>query len=259
MGRPMDVDAAALVHQGLAVVPRVVAGLAARFPRHVDRAELARAGILGLVEAASRFDASRGVPFERFAATRVRGAVLDSVRSADWAPRSVRSAARRLELVEGSLTSRLGRAPSLDELCAELDMPRDEVFRVRAMVELATVSALDRVGTNGESGLACGDTLADRTQPEPVDVLERRELLGYLREAVEALPARQRRVIVGYFLDGSSSADLADELGVTESRISQLRTVALLSLRREIRGRYGTATPSERLPLVVQPPLATSA
>jgi RNA polymerase sigma factor for flagellar operon FliA len=259
MDRRVDPQVAALVERGLDVVPRIVAGLAAGFPRHVDRVELARAGMLGLVEAASRFDSSRGVPFERFAATRVRGAVLDSVRSVDWAPRSVRSAARRIDLVENSLTSRFGRAPTLDELCSELGMAPAEVLRVRALVELSAIGALDRVVGSGESGRTTGDALVDRSQPEPVEILERRELLAYLREALDALPDRQRRVISGYFLDGASSADLARELGVTESRISQLRTVALLSLRRNISGRYGPATPTPDAVAPVQAPLATSA
>ena len=91
----------------------VVFQVAVHFPRHVDREELATAGALGLVEAARRYDESRGVPFDRFAAQRIRGAILDAVRAADWAPRSVRNLARKLEAVEQRLATELGRVPTV--------------------------------------------------------------------------------------------------------------------------------------------------
>jgi RNA polymerase sigma factor for flagellar operon FliA len=138
-------------------------------------------------------------------------------------------------------------------------MAPEEVVRVRALVEIATIGALDRCVGEVDSGVAHGDTLVDPDQPEPVEVLERRELLVFLREALDELPPKQRRVVSGYFLEGATSAELARELGVTESRVSQLRTVALLSLRRSINGRYGPATPVVPASVPAQVPLATSA
>src|SRR6185436_19725775 len=115
-----------LIEEHLPLVGHVVFQVAAHFPRHVDRDELARAGALGLVEAAQRFDPRRGVPFNRFAAQRIRGAILDAVRSADWAPRSVRSLARKLEGVEQRLATELGRVPSAREMAEALGMTSDE-------------------------------------------------------------------------------------------------------------------------------------
>src|SRR3954454_22721134 len=106
---------AQLIEQHLPLVNHVVLQVAVRFPRYVDRQELARAGGLGLVEAAGRFDESRGVPFDRFAARRIRGAILDSVRAADWAPRSVRTFGRKLEQIEQELASTTGQTPSSTE------------------------------------------------------------------------------------------------------------------------------------------------
>src|SRR5437870_3934702 len=120
-----EADRAQLIEQHLPLVNHVVLQVAVRFPRYVDRTELARAGALGLVEAAGRYDESRGVPFDRFAARRIRGAILDSVRAADWAPRSVRTLARKLEMVEQRLATELGRVPSPVEMAEALGMTRD--------------------------------------------------------------------------------------------------------------------------------------
>ena len=130
----MDADKKELnarIEANLPLVKHVVFQVAVHFPRHVDREELARAGALGLVEAARRYDESRGVPFERFAAQRIRGAILDSVRAADWAPRSVRLLARRLESTEQQLASELGRVPNVDEMAQALGVSHEELARLR--------------------------------------------------------------------------------------------------------------------------------
>src|SRR3954449_2229105 len=116
-----------LIEQHLPLVKHIVFQVAVHFPRHVDRDELARAGALGLVEAARRYDESRGVPFDRFAAQRIRGAILDAVRAADWAPRSVRNVARRLESIEQRLASNLGRMPSAEETAEAMGVTPEEL------------------------------------------------------------------------------------------------------------------------------------
>src|SRR3954466_2859224 len=121
-----EVEHAQLIEQHLPLVNHVVLQVAVRFPKYVDRRELARAGALGLVEAARRFDESRGVPFDRFASRRIRGAILDSVRSADWAPRSVRTLGRKLEHVEQQLASSDGKLPSNVAVAEALGMTHDE-------------------------------------------------------------------------------------------------------------------------------------
>src|SRR5947207_4419019 len=138
-------DDAQLIEQHLPLVNHVVLQVAVHFPRYVARQELARAGALGLVEAARRFDESRGVPFDRFAARRIRGAILDSVRSADWAPRSVRTLGRKLEQVEQALANADGHLPTNHEIADALGMTHDELHRLRDRVFRSVVLALEHI------------------------------------------------------------------------------------------------------------------
>jgi RNA polymerase sigma factor FliA len=228
-----------LIEEHLPLVKHIVFQVAVHFPRHVDRDELARAGALGLVEAARRYDESRGVPFDRFAAQRIRGAILDAVRAADWAPRSVRTLARRLEGVEQRLATELGRVPSAKEMAGALGMTDAELARLQDRLFRSVVLALEHeVNDAGDEDLTLVDVLRDRSVTEPLEELESRELHAYLRDAVNLLPERHRLVIVGYFLEGRTSQELARFLGVTESRVSQLRSEALTMLKDGIEAQY---------------------
>ena len=235
-----------LIEDHLPLVRHVVFQVAVHFPRHVDREELATAGALGLVEAARRFDASRGVPFDRFAAQRIRGAILDTVRAADWAPRSVRTLARRLEQVEQRLATELGRIPSSEETAEALGLSREALRRLQDRLFRSVVLALDYEVSAADEEVSLVDMISDTQIMEPSEELEARELHAYLRNAVGLLPERHRLVIVGYFLEGRKSPDLARLLGVTESRISQLRSEALEMMREGIEAQY--AGQEERAP-----------
>lgn len=241
MGEMTPQDLSALIEEHLPLVKHIVFQVAVHFPRHVEREELARAGALGLVEAARRYDESRGVPFDRFAAQRIRGAILDAVRAADWAPRSVRMLARKLEAVEQRLATQLGRVPSLDEMAEALDMTRQEIARLQDRMFRSVVLALEHeVGDMADEELTLVDVLIDERQVEPLEELETRELHSYLRDAISLLPERHRFVVVGYFLENKTSQDLARFLGVTESRVSQLRSEALMMLKEGIEAQYST-------------------
>jgi RNA polymerase sigma factor FliA len=245
----MNTEAMATIEQHLPLVEQIVVQVAVNFPRHVDRGELVRAGVLGLVEAAHRFEDSRGVPFDRFAARRIRGAILDAVRAADWAPRSVRAMSRRADAAEQKLASDLGRVPSVDELAAQMGTTRADLAHLRDRVFRSVVLALDyRLGDEDED-LSLVDVLVDRTAAEPSEELEGREMRSYLRDAVKLLPERHRLVIVGYFLEGRTSEELATFLGVTESRISQVRSEALQMLKEGIEAQYTPSEPEESSPL----------
>ena len=240
----MDPELAELIESNLPLVKHIVFQVAVHFPRHVDRDELARAGALGLVEAALRYDEGRGVPFERFAAQRIRGAILDAVRAADWAPRSVRNLARKLENAEQRLATELGRVPSLDEMSDALGMTRAELNRLQDRMFRSVVLALEHeTADDVEKDLTLVDVLVDEHSVEPSAELETRELHGYLRDAISLLPERHRLVIVGYFLEGKTSQELADFLDVTESRISQLRSESLLMLKEGIEAQYLSDVP----------------
>ena len=234
-----------LIEANLPLVRHVVFQVSVRFPSHVDRAELARAGVLGLVQAAHRYDAGKGVRFSRFAAQRIRGAILDAARSVDWAPRSVRRAARAVEVTAGQLANDLGRTPTAAETAAALGITPRQLADLQEQVVRSVVLTLDMAVTEGDDDeITLGDTVVDGSASAPED-LEQRELHAYLRDAVDLLPERHRRVIQGYFFDGSTSEELAAELGVSVSRISQLRADAFSMLREGITAQYaesGTET-----------------
>ena len=232
-------EVAALIEDHLDLVNHVVFQVAVHFPRHVDRDELARAGALGLVEAARRYEDARGVPFNRFAAQRIRGAIIDAVRAADWAPRSVRLLARQLDAAEHELSTRLGRAPSSAETAEALGMTGEELASLRERLYRSVVLAFEHMAVDSDDEeLTLLDVIEDRTMVEPSVQLEDRELHAYLRDAVALLPERHRLVVVGYFLEERTSEELARFLGVTESRISQMRSEALAMLKDGIERQY---------------------
>src|SRR5687768_8754937 len=228
----------AAIEQYLPLVRHIVFQVAVHFPRHVDREELARAGTLGLVEAAQRYDESRGVPFQRFAAQRIRGAILDAVRATDWAPRSVRTLARNLESTNLRLTTDLGRQPTTEEVAEAMSTTPEELLRLQDRIHRSGVLAPDHRVVDAEEESTLGELLTDVLNPEPGVALEHRELLGYLRDAVKLLPERHRLVVIGYFLASRTSGELARFLGVTESRVSQLRSEAIEMLREGITAQY---------------------
>lgn len=214
-----------LVTANLPLVGHLVREMLARVPARVRREDLFSAGALALVAAARAFDATRGIPFTAFASLRIRGALLDELRGQDWASRSVRGKARRVDAVRAELTAALGRTPSTAELAEAMGTAVEQIAAIEEDVHRSAVLSLQ--------GLAGGglDDLAPEQRPGPEQLLLDRERLGYLRDAVAELPPRLRIVVVGYFFQERPMAELAAQFGVTESRISQLRAEALLLLR----------------------------
>lgn len=230
----------ALIEANMPLVTHVLYQIASHFPRHADRDELAQAATLGLVEAAQRFDPARGVPFDRWAVVRIRGAILDSVRSLDFAPRSLRAASRQLEEARLALTAELARTPTEAETAYRLGMTAAELGELTGRVHRALVLSLDAPSGSDEDGDSlCIADIVTSNDADVCDRLESRELMSYLGDALRLLPERLRAVVVGYFIDGRTSADLAEDLGVTESRVSQLRSEALAMLRTGIEAQYG--------------------
>jgi RNA polymerase sigma factor FliA len=230
-----------LIEDNLPLVKHIVYQVGVRFPRHVDREELQRAGMLGLVQAAHRYDPAQGVPFTRFAAQRIQGAILDTVRSTDWAPRSVRRDARKVESVTVALTNDLRRPPTPEETAEALGMTTEALATLRGRVSRSVVLTLDvsvLEADNDDEIASFGDLLSDRQAVGADEELENRELHAYLRDAVELLPDRHRVVIKGYFFEGRTSEELAGELGVSVSRISQIRTDAFEMLREGLTAQY---------------------
>lgn len=228
-----------LIERNLPLVQHVLFQVAAHYPRHADREELAQAATLGLVEAAHRFDPARGVPFERWVSMRVRGAIVDAARALDFAPRSLRAAARSVEDAHSQLLTRLGRTPTPEEVAAEMQVPVRELHELQGRVHRALVLSLDApCGEEEGDPLTLADGLVETVYVDPSTQLEERERAAYLRDALALLPDRLQAVVSGYFLEGRSSAELADELGVTESRVSQMRSEGLALMRAGITAQY---------------------
>jgi RNA polymerase sigma factor for flagellar operon FliA len=219
-------DTEKLVRENLPLVGYLVNELIVRLPGHISRDDLTGAGLAALAQAAVAFDASRGVPFNRYANTRVRGALLDELRSHDWAGRSVRAKARQRDTAAQQLEAQLGRPGTREELAGFMGVDVSDLSSVDGDVHRSVVLSLQGFGDVDvvESSLPSGEQ-------SPEDVLLAREQVGYLHSAVTALPDRLRAVIEGYFFEGRSTAELAAELGVGESRISQLRSEALVLLK----------------------------
>ena len=215
-----------LVRQNLALVHYLVSELAGRLPSHVSRDDLTSAGMAGLAQAARAYETDRGIRFDHYASRRIRGALLDELRQKDWASRSVRSRARAVQEASESLSARLGRTPTTSEVADHLGCASSRVDGVAEDVERAVVLHFD--GASGERGL---DELIAADAPTPDTVVLEEERHAYLADAIAALPERLRRVVVGYFFEERPMQEIADELGVTDSRISQLRAEALALLR----------------------------
>jgi RNA polymerase sigma factor for flagellar operon FliA len=218
-------DRSVLICEHLPLVGHLVREVLVRLPPHVLRDELVSAGALALVQAARTFDSTLGVPFGRFAARRIRGALLDELRGMDWASRSVRRRARSLESLKSQLSVTLGRSPTTAELASTSGLTVSQLVRHERDVVVAAVTSWHVIEETDNEYLACRDAV------EPVDVLLDRERLAYVADAVTSLPPRLRVVIDGYFLKQRPMADLAAVLGVTESRISQMRAEGLELLR----------------------------
>lgn len=215
----------ALIEQHMALVGHIVRETMARVPSHVDRDDLTSAGLAALVQAAHAFDAERGVPFARYASTRIRGAIVDELRSIDWASRSVRRRARELDATRTTLAASLGRPATDAEVASTCGLSIDEVAANDDDVARAQVLSL-----HASEDSSIGETLVSST-PSPEAMAEHAERLTYLAEAVAELPERLRHVVEQYFLAERPMAEIAETLGVSESRVSQIRAEALVLLR----------------------------
>jgi RNA polymerase sigma factor for flagellar operon FliA len=214
-----------LITSHIPVVTHIVRETMGRVPSHVSRDDLTSAGLAALVQASKSFDAERGVPFARYAATRVRGAILDELRGIDWASRSVRRRARDLDATRAQLSTILGRTPTAQEVADAVGMTVAEIAQNEDDIARAQVLSLQ-----GAQDASLDDVLP-AAGPTPEQLVEHRERLTYLIEAVAELPDRLRIVISDYFLSERPMAEIAAELGVTESRVSQMRAEALVLLR----------------------------
>nr|WP_198048352.1 FliA/WhiG family RNA polymerase sigma factor [Saccharomonospora iraqiensis] len=220
------------------VAGRVGTGL----PSHVDVSDLVQSGIFGLVDAIEKFDPERGLRFETYAMQRIRGAILDDLRAQDWVPRVIRSRAREVERAHDRLGARLRRTPTDSEVAAELGVSVRELRDLYGQLRLTSVVALDDlVGANTETGPGtAAETLPDEDAVDPATVLVDRDNRRQLAEAIAQLNERDRIVVSLYYFESLTLAEIGRVLGVTESRVSQLHTRAVLRLRAKLLEQAGT-------------------
>jgi RNA polymerase sigma factor for flagellar operon FliA len=212
------------------VAGRISSGL----PAHVEEADLISYGLTGLISAIERFDLSREIKFETYAITRIRGAIIDALRALDWVPRSVRARAREIERANAKLEARLQRAPSDEEMAAELGIEVSEFQDSLLQISTSTIVALDELwsvpDSSGDS-VSLLDTLPDRDAPNPQAIVDEGELRDRIAEAIASLPEREKLVIALYYYENLTLREIGEVLGVTESRVSQMHTKAVLRLR----------------------------
>lgn len=209
------------------VAGRVGTGL----PAHVDVADLVQSGVFGLWDAIDRYEPERGLKFETYAMQRIRGAILDELRAQDWVPRSVRSRARDVERALERLESRLQRSASDAEVAAELGITVAELAELYAQLQMTSVIALDELIAVGRGGPSLAETLPDDKADDPGAALDSIESRRLLAEAISQLTDRDRVVVSLYYFENLTLAEIGRVLGVTESRVCQLHTRAVLRLR----------------------------
>ncbi|HEY8216344.1 MAG TPA: RNA polymerase sigma factor WhiG [Acidimicrobiia bacterium] len=213
------------------VAGRVASGL----PQNIEQADLVSYGIFGLIDAIDKFDLERGFKFETYAISRIKGAIIDELRSIDWVPRSVRAKARSIERAYSKLENELRRSPDDKEVAAELGVTQDELDHTLSQISFTGLVALDELlgGTgNGDSGgsSTVGDTVADRAN-DPVEAFEVGEMKHLLADMIMRMGDRERLVLTLYYYEGLTLAEIGQVLGVTESRVCQIHTKAILQLR----------------------------
>ena len=210
------------------VAGRVGVGL----PRNVEQADLASFGVFGLIDAIEKFDPERGYKFETYAIARIKGAILDELRSIDWVPRSVRSKARNLERAMAKLESENHRAPSDAEVAEEMGITENQLQTTLSQISFVGVAALDEMLSGGDRGesVTLGDTVADQGAG-PMGVFEVEEMRQILADSINRMPEREKIVLTLYYYEGLTLAEIGRVLGVTESRVCQIHTKAVLHLK----------------------------
>ncbi|HEY6398751.1 MAG TPA: RNA polymerase sigma factor WhiG [Solirubrobacteraceae bacterium] len=216
------------------LVKYVAGRMGSGLPAHVEEADLISYGLVGLISAIERYEPEREIKFETYAVPRIRGAIIDELRTLDWVPRSVRARAREIEKANVKLEHKLQRAPSDEEIAGELGIEVEEFQESLIQISNSTIAALDELWTVSDSSgdqVSLLHTLPDPSSPDPAKVMDATDLKDRVADAIARLPEREKLVIALYYYENLTLREIGEVLGVTESRISQLHTKAVLRLR----------------------------
>ncbi|HZL43843.1 MAG TPA: FliA/WhiG family RNA polymerase sigma factor [Verrucomicrobiae bacterium] len=241
----------ALVEQYLPLVRAAVGRLAMTLPEHVDHDDLHSAGLIGLLQALRNFDPSCNTSFESYARVRVRGAMLDELRRMDWVPRTVHEKARRLQGVIGELEQKLGQTPTEAQVAKALNISSAEYSDLLNQIRPAAFICLDATcGSDGTEGANLYEVVADTSDLGPVEEVSRRELKQVIMERLKEIPEVQRKVLALYYGEDLHLREIAEVFGLTESRICQIHSQAILSIRAYLQryeaGLAGRTAPAKR-------------
>jgi RNA polymerase sigma factor for flagellar operon FliA len=221
------------------LVKYVAGRMSSGLPAHVEEADLISYGLLGLISAIERFEPAREIRFETFAVTRIKGSIIDELRSLDWVPRSVRAKAREIERANAKLEHQLHRAPSDQEMAKALEITVDEFQESLVKISNSSVVALDELWTVSDSSgdqVSLLDTIQDPGAIDPSQEMDLTDMKDRLADAIARLPEREKLVIALYYYENLTLREIGEVLGVTESRVSQLHTKAVLRLKSRLQG-----------------------
>lgn len=210
--------------------------IAVRLPSNIEFDDLVSSGVIGLMDAIDKYDPSRDNKFKTYAEFRIRGAILDELRAQDWVPRSIREKAKHLERTHVRLEQGLGRAPTEEELTKELKLTKDEYYDLLNQVKSVSILSLDEAGSFNSSDRKSILSLLESCKiPSPLSQLSFKGIKEQVTRAIESLPEKQRLVLSLYYYEDLNLKEIGEVLSVTESRVSQLHTQAILWLRRKLK------------------------
>ena len=220
------------------LVKYVAGRLGSGLPAHVDDGDLVSYGLLGLIDAIERFDPGRDIKFETFAMARIKGSIIDELRALDWVPRSVRARARQIERAMTELEAKLARAPTDEEIAGKIGVTAEELDESLTDISRSSIAALDELWSVSDAGdqVSLIDTIEDQGGARPAEALDETETKELLADAIARLPEREKLVITLYYYEELTLREIGEVLHVTESRVSQLHTKAILRLKVRLQG-----------------------
>ncbi len=220
------------------LVKYVAGRISANLPQNIESGDLISYGIFGLIDAIEKFDPAREIKFETYAMSRIKGAIIDELRALDWVPRSVRHRSKELENVLIQLENKFKRVPTDEEVAEAMNMTIKELHNLLTQLSYTTVVALEElwsVGSEKDDKVSLIDTVEDTNSGDPSEIFELAEMKEILADAIDRLPEREKIVIALYYYEGLTLREIGEVLSVTESRVSQLHTKAVIRLKAKLR------------------------